>query len=186
MFFSFFTWSTCLRRITSWRERILRAKKFDEVLCRQRQTRAKVPEKKSSNFLHTLLICPRKMTSANDEFMILTVGWLSTHLYDDKMPLTEFKSGTDSKKVNPGDRILMQPSFQLPSYSMSAAAASSPGQIMREQMCGMDAKHERIVRRDSGAMAIWEVVGGARGYRISSSALNSDTHHCPPFTNQPD
>ena len=46
MFFSFFTWSTCLRRITSWRERILRAKKFDEVLCRQRQTRAKVPEKK--------------------------------------------------------------------------------------------------------------------------------------------
>ena len=123
MFFSFFTWSTCLRRITSWRERILRAKKFDEVLCRQRQTRAKVPEKKSSNFLHTLLICPRKMTSANDEFMILTVGWLSTHLYDDKMPLTEFKSGTDSKKVNPGDRILMQPSFQLPSYSMSAAAA---------------------------------------------------------------
>ena len=94
------------------------------------------------------------MTSANDEFMILTVGWLSTHLYDDKMPLTEFKSGTDSKKVNPGDRILMQPSFQVLSYSMSAAAASSPGQIMREQMCGMDAKHERIVRRDSGAMAI--------------------------------
>ena len=47
--------------------------------------------KKSSNFLHTLLICPRKMTSANDEFMILTVGWLSTHLCDDKMPFMALK-----------------------------------------------------------------------------------------------
>ena len=111
MFFSFFTWSTCLRRITSWRERILRAKKFEEVLCRQRQTRAKVPEqKKVGSFFRKHRRVFLSMTSANDEFMILMVG-LSTHFSDEMMTLTKF--GMHCKKGNLGDRILMQLSFEL-------------------------------------------------------------------------
>ena len=53
------------------------------------------------------------MTSTNDEFIILMVG---LSFSDEMMTLTKFKFGMQSKKVNLGDRILMQLSFELPSY----------------------------------------------------------------------
>lgn len=98
----------------------MRAKKFEEVLCLQRQTRAKVPEQKkrlSASSENTGKIVVEGlsgnvqiMTSANDEFMILMAG-LSTHFSDEMMTLTKF--GMHCKKGNLGDRILMQLSFEL-------------------------------------------------------------------------
>ena len=73
----------------------MRAKKFEEVLCRQRQTRAKVPEQKNlKQKFGNFYLFVHLMTSTNDEFMILMVD-LSTHFFD---KMTTLAFGMQRKK----------------------------------------------------------------------------------------